>query len=239
MNKRRKKQTDFPFRVIDLTHPLVPGGPVWPGDPKTTRKPVNELEEGFTLSAWSLGEHTGTHVGTPSHFIASGATIDSWGPDRLVRPLAVLRPGWRSQSSNGRELSIDDVMEDEKAHGPIPHRAAVVLDTGWARRWPDKTSVFETNEKGQLIHPGFGREAAEHLLLVRGASILGTDAPGVDPGPDMRYQIGRAIARANGLHVENLVNLEEIPPRGAWVIIGALPFQHGSGSPARVFALVE
>jgi kynurenine formamidase len=39
-------------------------------------------------------------------------------------------------------------------------------------------------------------------------------------------------------HLEGLVNLDQLPPRGATIVIGAVPLQGGSGAPARVLALV-
>ncbi|MBD0282307.1 MAG: hypothetical protein ICV69_08965 [Thermoleophilaceae bacterium] len=39
-------------------------------------------------------------------------------------------------------------------------------------------------------------------------------------------------------HLEGLVNLHELPPRGAVLFAGALTLVEGSGAPARVLAVV-
>ncbi|MEZ4595690.1 MAG: hypothetical protein R3C32_01985 [Chloroflexota bacterium] len=39
-------------------------------------------------------------------------------------------------------------------------------------------------------------------------------------------------------HLEGLQNLAALPPLGATVFVGVLPLVDGSGSPARVLALV-
>jgi kynurenine formamidase len=39
-------------------------------------------------------------------------------------------------------------------------------------------------------------------------------------------------------HIENLTNLKSLPATGALVFIGVLPLVDGSGSPARILALV-
>jgi kynurenine formamidase len=39
-------------------------------------------------------------------------------------------------------------------------------------------------------------------------------------------------------HLENLQNLKSLPPLGAWIVVGVLPLIGGSGSPARVIALL-
>jgi len=39
-------------------------------------------------------------------------------------------------------------------------------------------------------------------------------------------------------HLEGLVNLGGLPARGATLVVGALKLVQGSGTPARVFALL-
>jgi kynurenine formamidase len=39
--------------------------------------------------------------------------------------------------------------------------------------------------------------------------------------------------------IENLANLERLPPTGAVVVVGAPTFAGGSGGPTRVLALVS
>ena len=39
-------------------------------------------------------------------------------------------------------------------------------------------------------------------------------------------------------NLEGLVSLDQVPPVGAWLVVGALPLVGGSGTPARVFALI-
>jgi kynurenine formamidase len=36
--------------------------------------------------------------------------------------------------------------------------------------------------------------------------------------------------------VENLANLDRIPPKGATIVVGLIPYEDGSGGQARVFA---
>jgi kynurenine formamidase len=39
--------------------------------------------------------------------------------------------------------------------------------------------------------------------------------------------------------LENLANLDRLPPRGAFVVIAPLPIRGGTGAPARVIAFCE
>jgi kynurenine formamidase len=63
-------------------------------------------------------------------------------------------------------------------------------------------------------------------------------APCVDPGGASEYPVHHLTPPAGLWHLECLVNLAELPPRGALLVAGVLPLVDGSGAPARVFALV-
>jgi kynurenine formamidase len=55
------------------------------------------------------------------------------------------------------------------------------------------------------------------------------------------HHVGHPRARATRLAtdrygLENLNNLDTIPPRGAFAYVGLIPWQEGSGGPCRVIA---
>jgi kynurenine formamidase len=86
--------------------------------------------------------------------------------------------------------------------------------------------------------PGFGVGAAE-LLLERGVVGLGIDTLGIDPGAATDFPVHHMTLPAGLWHLEGLVNLASLPPRGTLLVVGALRLVDGSGTPARVFALLE
>ncbi|MCP5111152.1 MAG: cyclase family protein, partial [bacterium] len=56
-------------KLIDLTHPLTHGMPVFPGDPPPVIEPLATLpEDGFHTTRLDLCSHTGTHLDAPYHF---------------------------------------------------------------------------------------------------------------------------------------------------------------------------
>lgn len=232
-------QRPFPFSVVDLTHPVREKGPVWPDDPPTRRELVARREkQGWSLASWTLGEHTGTHIGTPSHFLGAGATAESYEGESLVLPLVVVEaPDMTRRDTKALQVQDLNLLEQREA-ARIPDGALVVLRTGWFMRWPERDRIFERDREGRFVYPGFSEEAAEWLLRERGARALGTDAPGIDPGPDEGFAAGRAVARAGRLHVENLARLDRVPAFEAWAVLGGLPLAGGNGSPARVLALL-
>ncbi len=64
------------------------------------------------------------------------------------------------------------------------------------------------------------------------------DACARDPDHATSYPVHRSTLPADVWHLEGLVNLDRLPPRGATVVIGVLPLAGGSGAPARVLALL-
>jgi kynurenine formamidase len=60
----------------------------------------------------------------------------------------------------------------------------------------------------------------------------------VDPGPFKDFFVHRIVAAANVAGLENLTNLDLLPPTGAWVIALPMKIAAGSGGPARVVALL-
>ena len=64
---------------IDATATLDPGTtPIYQGDAPMKFDFLHDMRKGdaFTLSAYSLGAHSGTHVDAPMHFVRNGAAID-------------------------------------------------------------------------------------------------------------------------------------------------------------------
>ncbi len=146
----------------------------------------------------------------------------------------------RTQSAKDADyrLSLDDVKNWEKTNGEIPVGSLVILYTGWQDKWNDP-KAFLNLDKDEVLHfPGFGAEAAEYLVTQRKAKALGTDTHGADPGNDTEYAASTAMYTADGLILECLGGLDQLPPIGATVVVGGLPIGGGSGSPARVLAFL-
>jgi kynurenine formamidase len=89
-----------------------------------------------------------------------------------------------------------------------------------------------------LHFPGFGVAAARFLLEERAVAGVGIDTPGVDPGWEGSFAINRLVLERPRLVLENLTNLEQLPPTGATLVIGLLRLKGGSGSPVSALALV-
>jgi kynurenine formamidase len=73
----------------------------------------------------------------------------------------------------------------------------------------------------------------------RGVVGLGVDTLGIDPGSEPLFPVHREVTHPAGLwHLENLVNVDRLPPQGAVIAVGVPRIVGGTGFPTRVFAFV-
>ena len=226
-------------QVIDLSHTLHPNIPQWPGDPKVEFEEVASLNrDGFYLRRLSLGEHSGTHVNAPAGFHPAGAGIDQYPPSAFVAPAIVMDVRERAAANPDYRLGVNVLLEWEREHGSVPAGSLALLHTGWHERWHDPQAYLGEDDDGVLHFPGFSVEALGVLLTQRGAAGIGIDTHGVDGGRDSTFSINRRTLDQQRIVLENLCNLDQLPPVGATLVIGALRLQGGSGSPASVLAFI-
>jgi kynurenine formamidase len=218
--------------VVDLTQPLGPETVLWAGSKPFAASIVSQIErDGAYARVLETPEHAGTHLDAPSHFAPGGAHADAIPAERLVVPCAVVDVRAECERDPGFTIEGGQVEAAERRDGPIEAGSAVLALTGWERHLDNE----ERYVGGDF--PGFGVTAAE-LLIERGVVGLGIDTLGVDPGAAAGFPVHHLTLPAGLWHLEGLVNLAALPPRGALLVVGALRLVDGSGTPARVFALL-
>ena len=225
-------------KVIDLTIPLGEGIVMWPGaQAPEAETVVTVAHDGYFARRVSFFEHSGTHFDAPCHFIEGQTTVDKVPVESLVRHAAVIDIAGRIGDDADGELLLEDIHMFEEAHGRIPDGSAVLLRTGWEEFNHDERRYAGAPD--DLRFPGFGVEAAKFLVDERKIGGLGTDTLGIDPGGATHFPVHSQVTHPKGIwHLENLQNLKLLPPLGAWIVVGVLPLIGGSGSPARVIALL-
>lgn len=226
-------------RVIHLSHIIDINIPQWPGDPPVEFETVAELKKnGYYLRRFSIGEHSATHINAPNSFYADGATIEQYSAQQLVVPAVVINICDRTAANADYTLAIADILAWEQQYGPISASSVVLLYTGWQSKWFDKDKFFNQDAEGCMHFPGFGSDATKFLLNERLIAGVGIDTHGVDSGQDATFATNRLVLQQPRIVLENLTNLEQLPPTGTILVIGVLRLQGGSGSPAAVMALV-
>ncbi|GEM_PF-189029 len=225
-------------QIIDLTHPLNDKTPTFGGEKDAFRyeKLSDIKKDGYASGAICLPEHFGTHVDAPGHFIVWKETIERVKVKRFIAPVVVIDVRPKVEANADYQLSAADIGAFEKG-GAIPEGAAVLLLTGWDKRYNDAEKYRNADAQGVLHFPGFSEEAIQYLLRNPKIVALGIDTLSIDPGTSKSF-LGHKISHGSGLyHIENMTNLDKLPARGAVIFVGALPIENGSGSPARVLAI--
>ena len=204
----------------DLSHPIEPGMPVYPGDPEVTVSAAETFaDDDCRVSELSLGSHAGTHVDAPSHTEAEGATLGEYPVSAFVRDAVIV------------DCTDLDAREPIPA-ARVPERGAdcVLFRTGWDRYW---------GSERYRDHPYLSVAAAERC--VEAGYAVGIDAFSPDPAPPASgtmsiegrdaFAAHHALLGAGLLVFENLTGLDTVPERFE---LRALPLSFdGDGAPVR------
>ena len=244
---------DSRIAIIDLTAPLSERTPILRlPEPFANTIPfsleeISRYDDAGPAWYWNnihTGEHTGTHVDAPKHWTSGQDSHDvSELPlGSLVAPAAVLDVADRVAGNPDFLLEIDDVKAWEQANGPLPAGGWLLYRTGWDERSADAERFLNADDTGPHT-PGVSAECARYLaeqteIVGLGVETVGTDA-GAAHGFDPPFPCHHFLLGAGKLGLTQLQNLASLPATGAVLVVSPLPIVGGSGSPARVYALVE
>jgi kynurenine formamidase len=222
-------------RVVDLTHEFTTDFPVYT-PPQATRRTIAAHDpDGYYAQEWTFGEHTSTHMDAPGHFVDGGRFVTQLKPAELVVPIVVVDIAAKARKNVDAEVTPDDLKKWERKHGKIPANALVAMYSGWAAKLG--TPAFTGKDAAGVFHfPGFSADAVDELIKGRRAAAIGVDTLSLDNGPSTTFAAHVKWLGADKYGVECMKNLDKIPPTGATATVGVIPWQQGSGGPARVLA---
>jgi len=187
---------------------------------------------------WHVLEHAGTHIDAPIHYAENGASIEAIPADQLVVPLAVVDVSAKAARNADYALTRQDLIAWEERQGRLPDGCCVAQHSGWARYANDAARYTGKDAAGVFHFPGIHPETAEWMLTERRIVGLAVDTLSLDPGPSKDFRTHATWLPAGRWGIENIANLEQLPPTGATLIVGVPKVQGASGAPSRVFALV-
>lgn len=225
-------------RLQDLTHVFREGFPMFLGAPPAPDREVvvTVPANGFYGQQWTFWEHTATHLDVPAHFIVDGRQSPEIPLEELVRPLVVIDISARAASDPDAVVLPGDLVAFERRHGRIPRGAVACMYSGWESRVGSEAAYRNVGADGLQHFPGFGKAAVEWLLVERDIAGIGVDTLSLDHGASTTFDTHLTVLGADRYGIENLANLARVPARGATIVVGLVPWEHGSGGPARVFA---
>lgn len=220
--------------VIDLSHTLDEDMPVWPTHPHYHHNLVESYVFGDVSCHYqlTLGEHTGTHIDAPLHFVREGPL--HYGVDQIPLGAMCGRAATISATKLGEKglLTRDHVVSWERENGDLEPGDIVLLRFGWDKFWAKRP-----NERKFLANwPGVAKDAAEYfvekMVKLVGSDTLALDVFNTTDHPTHNVLLGHEV-----LIVENLNNLDRLPPFSFFIGF-PLKISNGSGSPIRAVAFV-
>ena len=222
----------MPF--VDLSRPIRPGMPAYPGAPDVRFSPVADYDpDGYRERELACVSHTGTHLDAPAHMVPGAKTLDQFPVDHFLGPACVL---------DVTDLPPGGVIERDRLdriEERLRSSAFLLVRTGFADKW-GTDAYFEGI-------PVFTPEAAGALagLAESGGGRLrgvGLDVISVDPVGAEEFPIHHVLLGAGLVIVENLADLAPLPAAGAGgggklEFCGApLPLADADGAPCRAWA---
>ncbi|KAK4308534.1 hypothetical protein Pmani_019772 [Petrolisthes manimaculis] len=236
-------------RTLDIGYTLSEDSANWP-----TNRPIEiiSLVKGLTPKGFwyeanviCMNEHSSTHLDAPSHFSEGAWSVDRIPLNHLIVPGVVMDIQEKVAKDSLAELTAEDVMAWLDKHGPLPDRAIVLVRTGWASRYGNKTAYFGTDTKitSKLAFPGINVGAARIFSgyeekYGRRVVGVGLDTPSQDHGPSTHYPTHIELAAANIYGLENLADMSELPTKGFQLMVMPMNVKGGSGAPVRVIATI-
>jgi arylformamidase len=179
---------------IDVTATLDPSTtPVYQGDAPLKFEFLRDMRTGdnLTLSAYSMGAHSGTHIDAPMHFIARGIPVDQVELDRLM--------------GVARVIDIDDGVRAIDAaelnrHGWSGAKRVLFRTRSSQRGWMDSTRfhrdfAYITADAAQLL--------ADSGVVLVGIDYISAEEFGAAPRTH-QILLGRGIPIVEGMYLRGV-----------------------------------
>jgi arylformamidase len=206
-------------QIFDVSIPISPQMPVWPGDPPVQIERVASINKGdpANLTRLSLGAHTGTHVDAPYHFFEEGLKVDQLPLSTLIGSAYVLEVYPKERTITATDL----------ASLGLPSTAQrLLIKTDNSYLWEGELLQFERN----FVH--LGNDAARWIVK-RGIKLIGVDYLSVDSFDAGDKVVHHTLLEAGVVIIEGL-NLSHVAQGVYQLYCLPLKIVGSDGAPARV-----
>jgi arylformamidase len=202
--------------IYDVTLPLGPATPLYPGDPPFVMEMYRHIATGESSngSRLAMGSHNGTHIDAPLHFIAGGLSVDQIPPEALVGPCVLVDVG-----------DADSITADVLKRLNLAGRKRILFRT--------KNSAW-IGKRFQEPFIGFSADGAKYLAQL-GPVLIGIDSPSLDPRGTPGYPAHVAILGSGKIMgAIEWLNLTGLETGDYEIFCGPLPVVGAVGAPCRV-----
>lgn len=211
------------LRIVDLSHELSNGMPVFPGDmaPEITTRSVHD-KDGFQELELKLTTHTGTHIDCPLHLFKDMMPLSSFDTGYFYGKATVI-----DCSSVMDKISPDII---QPYHQELFNMDYVLFFTGHDRWWGSE-AYFKN-------YPVLTREAAGYLTQFRIRGV-GFDTISPDRVDSTDLPVHRILLQNNMLIIENLTALGGVHGMDFFFSCFPLKIRGAEGSPVRAVAYLN
>ncbi|HEX9346439.1 MAG TPA: gluconate:H+ symporter [Gemmatimonadales bacterium] len=202
---------------IDVTATLDPARtPVYQGDAPMKFDFLKDMRKGdkLTLSVYSMGAHSGTHIDAPMHFVAGGAPIDQVSLEPLIGPARVIDIPDSVQAIDTAELN----RHDWKGTTRVLFRTRSTL-RGWMDSAFHKDFAYIAPDAAQLL--------ADAGVVLVGVDYISAEQFGAPAPRTHQILLGKGIPIVEGL------DLRPVAAGDYDVIVLPLKVRGHEGAPAR------
>jgi arylformamidase len=220
-------------RIVDLTRLLEPGIPTYPTHPKYFQMRWCSMGDPAEMNQLIMGEHTGTHLDAPSHFVPEGPKRKHIHELPLESFMGrCLRMKFGPFPKANAMVTAKDIGDWEKSNSAVKKGDIVLVDFQWEQNWkpgPDGFGFLDS-------WPGLAADAAEYFSEKR-VKVVGTDCVSLDPGDGGggRLAAHYTLLPEGILILENVSNLASVPTVSVFMAL-PLKIHGGTGSPVRAVA---
>lgn len=201
-----------PPRLWDISPPVAPDAPIFPGDEPYALRWTARLGPDcpVNLSAMTLSPHVGAHADAPLHYADDGADAASLALDPYLGPCRVIHA-----------IGCGPFIRPE-------HLAHAMADL------PPRVLVRTLERADTAWNPQFSAYAPETIdwLAARGVRLIGIDTPSVDPADSQALASHQGLRRHDLRVLENLV-LDAVPAGDYELIALPLKLVGACASPVR------
>ncbi|MDR5780240.1 arylformamidase [Caballeronia sp. LZ065] len=199
--------------LLDISPPIEPATPVWPGDTPVGIERVWRMEAGspVNVARLTLSPHTGAHADAPLHYDEHGAPIGAVALDTYLGACRVVHC-----------VGVTPLVLPEHVAGQLDDMPPRVLLRTYRNAPLDAWDSAFTAVAPDTID----------LLARHGVKLIGIDTPSLDPQESKTMDAHRRI-RAHGMAILEGLVLDAVAPGDYELIALPLKLSTLDASPVR------